>query len=122
MYFLCPKCRERLNQVNNSAVCKNGHSYDRSRQGYYNLLLGGGAHGDNREMVASRRRFLELGYYKPLADAVASLVLKYSKRLPTVLDTGCGEGYYTDIIEKAIFEAYENIAFSIFSLVSGLIG
>ena len=102
MRFICPKCRERLTEINNSAVCKNGHSYDKSRYGYYNLLLGGGAHGDNREMVACRRKFLELGYYRPLADAISSLVLKYTAPGDSILDTGCGEGYYTDIIERAI--------------------
>ena len=102
MHFLCPKCRERLSELNNSCVCKNGHSYDRSKSGYYNLLLGGGAHGDNREMVKCRRDFLALGYYRPLADKVAELVLKYCASGDSVLDNGCGEGYYTDIVENAI--------------------
>ena len=104
MRFLCPKCRQRLREVNNSAVCENGHSYDKSRYGYYNLLLGGGAHGDNREMVECRRRFLAFGHYKPLADAVCRLVLEYTGRSAAVLDTGCGEGYYTDFIERALRE------------------
>lgn len=104
MRFLCPKCRGRLEKVNNSAVCENGHSYDRSKHGYYNLLLGsGGTHGDNREMVLCRKRFLELGYYKPLSDAVCELVLKYTAAGASVLDTGCGEGYYTDAVERVLF-------------------
>ena len=104
MHFLCPKCRGRLEKVNNSAVCENGHCYDRSKEGYYNLLLGGGGvHGDNRDMVLSRRRFLESGHYMPLAEAVAELVLKYTSAGEAMLDTGCGEGYYTDIIERALF-------------------
>lgn len=105
MHFLCPKCRGRLEKVNNSAVCENGHCYDRSKEGYYNLLLGGGGvHGDNRDMVISRRRFLESGHYMPLAEAVAELVLKYTSAEDAVLDTGCGEGYYTDIIERALYQ------------------
>lgn len=103
MHFVCPKCREQLEEVSGSAVCKNGHSYDKSKYGYYNLLLGGGAHGDNREMVVCRRRFLESGHYRPLADAVAEAVLEYTSRDGLVLDTGCGEGYYTDVIERALF-------------------
>lgn len=104
MHFLCPKCRGRLEKVNNSAVCENGHSYDRSKQGYYNLLLGfGGAHGDNRDMVLCRRKFLESGHYMPLAEAVCELVLKYTAPGAAVIDTGCGEGYYTDIFESALF-------------------
>ncbi len=103
MHFLCPKCRGRLEELNNGAVCCAGHSYDRSRRGYYNLLLGGGAHGDNREMVLCRRRFLEAGHYAPLAEAVCALVLKYGPRGAAVLDTGCGEGYYTDAVERALY-------------------
>ena len=104
MRFLCSKCRRRLREVDNSAVCENGHSYDRSKYGYYNLLLGGGMHGDNREMVLCRRNFLAFGHYKPLADAVSALVLKYSEKGAPLIDTGCGEGYYTDFIERALWE------------------
>lgn len=103
MYFCCPKCGENLNEVNNAAVCKNGHSYDRSKHGYYNLLAFGGAHGDNREMVMCRRRFLEGGHYEPLAAAVTELVLAHARGGEPILDTGCGEGYYTDRIERALF-------------------
>ena len=54
-------------------------------------------------MVEARRDFLDTGAYLPLADKVAELSKKYicGRR---VLDIGCGEGYYTDIIEKALFE------------------
>ena len=104
MHFLCPKCCGRLKKVNSSAVCENGHMYDQSKYGYYNLLLGGGAHGDNREMVLCRRRFLESGHYRPLASAVADIVLQNTNGGAAVLDTGCGEGYYTDIVERALYE------------------
>ena len=86
-----------------AAVCKNGHSYDRAKEGYYNLLLSssGSVHGDNAEMVTARREFLDSGAYQKLAKTVSDLVLKYmnGKKL---LDIGCGEGYYTDIIEKSL--------------------
>ena len=104
MFFVCPKCKEKLNMQGNSAVCALGHSYDRSKKGYFNLLLGrvGGTHGDNREMLEARRLFLEGGYYKPLAEAVASAVCEYTPTCGAVLDIGCGEGYYTDHIERAL--------------------
>ncbi len=106
MDFVCPKCKEKLNIVGTGARCVNGHSYDRARAGYYNLLLGsgGGAHGDNREMVEARRAFLDRGFYEPLAVRLAGIVCE---RLPVgglLLDAGCGEGYYTDAVERALRE------------------
>ena len=63
MRFVCPKCGEKLNIEDTRCVCKNGHSYDRARGGYYNLLLGssGGTHGDKREMIIALREFLGAG-------------------------------------------------------------
>ena len=105
MKYVCPKCRLPLSVTETgSAVCKSGHSYDRSREGYYNLLLSNAAamHGDNKEMVESRRRFLDTGAYLPLAEEVSKIL---SDALPdgaVLLDAGCGEGYYTDIIENRV--------------------
>lgn len=103
--FICPKCGGTLTVSGGSAICGKGHSYDKSRHGYYNLLLTsvGGVHGDNKEMVLSRRAFLGSGHYAPLSALVADLVSKYTDKCGTVLDAGCGEGYYTDEVEKSLF-------------------
>ncbi len=104
MLFVCPKCKEKLNIQGVSAVCKNGHTYDRNKKGFYNLFLSntGGVHGDNKLMVESRRRFLDGGYYDRLAEKVASLVCEHTPHGGAVLDIGCGEGYYTSIIERRL--------------------
>lgn len=103
MLFLCPKCKKELNIEDKRCICPEGHSYDRAKEGYYNLLLGGGGvHGDNKDMVAARRNFLSLGYYEPLSKRLSELVLEYTSKGATVLDAGSGEGYYTDIIERAL--------------------
>ena len=105
MLFVCPKCAAQLSTGEGRAVCPLGHSYDRARGGYYNLLLGssGHTHGDNKEMVLARRAFLGAGHYLPLAERIAALVLENSDTGDKILDVGLGEGYYTDIIERAIF-------------------
>ena len=88
-------------------ACVAGHSYDRAAAGYYNLLLtSGGIHGDNREMVEARREFLNRGYYEPLARRVASLATEYTERDGYIVDAGCGEAYYTDMVESAVREKY----------------
>ena len=102
--FVCPKCREKLNiKENGVAVCERGHSFDRSREGYYNLFLGagGGTHGDNAEMIAARRAFLSRGYYQPLADKIACLAAEHMPSPDALLDAGCGEGYYTERLMRA---------------------
>ena len=104
MLFLCPKCRKKLSRRDGCAVCESGHSYDRCKAGYYNLYLSNksSVHGDNKDMVLARRDFLSRDFYSPLASAVADAVLDNTARLPIVLDAGGGEGYYTDIVERAL--------------------
>lgn len=108
MLFLCPKCKKELRISETGCVCDGGHCYDRAKEGYYNLLLGGGVHGDNKEMVEARRSFLSLGHYRPLAESVASYVLEKTQKLGVVLDAGAGEGYYTDFIESSLEQRDED--------------
>ena len=102
--FICPVCGKRLELHQTRVACEMGHSFDRSRKGYYNLLCGrgGGVHGDNRDMVLARRAFLSYGYYSPLSRLVQSLVLRYTDADSSVIDLGCGEGYYTSAIEQSL--------------------
>ena len=110
MDFVCPKCKGALTLIENTKKCDSGHSYDRAKAGYYNLLLGvgGGTHGDNSDMVEARREFLSSGYYRPLADRIVALVLANTQKNGAVLDAGCGEGYYTDIVESGLFNRDES--------------
>ena len=89
------------------AACSGGHTFDRARDGYYNLLLSnvGGTHGDNREMLEARRRFLDTGAYLPLASKVAELVSRDFPEGGALLDIGCGEGYYTSIVAACLTDA-----------------
>ena len=107
MDFICPVCGGELATGENFIKrCAVGHSFDRARAGYYNLLLGvgGGNHGDNREMVEARSAFLDGGYYEPLARRVAERIAELLPSGGTLLDAGAGEGYYTDAAERAIYE------------------
>ena len=104
MRFCCPNCGGKLNICDKTARCSSGHSFDRARGGYYNLLLSssGGIHGDNKDMVLARRAFLGAGYYAPLADRLSRLASEYTPANGCLLDAGAGEGYYTDKIESAL--------------------
>lgn len=104
--YICPVCREKLDISGKSYICSNRHSFDMAKSGYVNLLLaknGTAIHGDNKLMLKARRDFLEKGYYAPLCEAVCKIILNYGKNGSTILDAGCGEGYYTTAV-KAIFD------------------
>ena len=105
MDFCCPICKAALVTGENMVKrCPSGHSFDRSRFGYYNLLVGAGAgvHGDNRDMVEARRAFLGAGYYSPLANRLAGKASELMPNGGAMLDLGAGEGYYTDAMARAI--------------------
>lgn len=102
--YICPKCKAPLIFEERVAKCTAGHSYDRAKEGYYNLLLTnvGGTHGDNKEMILARRAFLDAGYYAPLSDALNALVCRYLPENGRILDAGAGEGYYTGRLAEAL--------------------
>ncbi len=100
--WTCPVCGQPLDTGQNPARCPQGHSYDRARSGYWNLLPPGGRHsrqpGDNKQMIAARQQFLDQGYYQPLVRLAARLALDSPKPPAAVLDAGCGEGYYSRVL------------------------
>ena len=99
--FICPVCKERLIKEEHSLKCINGHCFDISRKGTVNLLRSNKAnHGDDKRMVAARKKFLDKGYYEPLRKAVREMTARYAGDGCTVLDCGCGECSYTADISK----------------------
>ncbi|MEQ1648874.1 MAG: putative RNA methyltransferase, partial [Hyphomicrobiaceae bacterium] len=90
-----------------SLRCGHGHSFDRARDGYWNLVVvqhkASSDPGDSKEMVTARRRFLNTGLYSPIAahvfETVRDLAVSTRRadgdaRAFTIADAGCGEGYY----------------------------
>lgn len=99
--FVCPVCGGRLTDAGGAVRCPAGHSFDRAKEGYVNLLLVSRMHskipGDSKEMVAARNRFLNGGGYAPFAAELARLCAELARKKDGVLhilDAGCGEGYY----------------------------
>lgn len=107
--FRCPICSAPLTRGERTYTCPNGHSYDISKEGYVHLLPPNQMHsktpGDDKAMVAARNRFLSAGYYQPLRTALEELALRYAPAPCAVVDSGCGEGYYTAGIAQALREA-----------------
>ncbi|MBO5576786.1 MAG: methyltransferase domain-containing protein [Ruminococcus sp.] len=109
--YICPVCKKKLKKLDNVFHCQNGHSFDIARKGYVNLLTtkkrDPSKSGDKAEMVKARTAFLDKDYYRPLAEKTASLLkeLLDGKKNSAVIDSGCGEGYYTCIYAHSVPEA-----------------
>ncbi len=104
--FCCPICGAPLVREERTYRCPARHSYDIAKEGYTHLLPPNRKHsaapGDDRGMAAARREFLSKGYYSPLLNTLCSQILSLSGENPVLLDTGCGEGYYTAGIFHAL--------------------
>ena len=102
--FVCPICGAALEREPGRYRCPAGHSYDVAREGYTHLLPAKKKHskapGDDKGMAAARSVFLSKDYYAALRDALCRLALDYAPEHPAVLDTGCGEGYYTSAVYR----------------------
>ena len=106
-FLKCPVCDKQLIKYDTSYKCSNNHSFDISSKGYVNMLLANQKHsnnpGDNKEMILSRVRFLELNYYHILRKTILDIILKYDRsEIINFCDLACGEGYYTNYIHKEL--------------------
>ena len=107
--LVCPLCGGALTRQGGSYLCPNGHCHDVAKEGYTYLLPVNQKHskspGDDKAMAAARNAFLGKGYYAPLRDALCKLSVALTGPAPAVLDSGCGEGYYTAGIYRALCAA-----------------
>lgn len=96
--YCCPVCGNPLTLDERRYHCEQNHSFDIAKEGYTNLLLANQKNsddpGDNKQMIASRREFLNLGHYDPLSNALNSLITPVVSDNFALLDVGCGEGFY----------------------------
>ena len=104
----CPVCGEELTIRAGDAVCPNAHSFDRARGGYLNLLLSNRKQsaepGDSLDMLRSRRTFLQAGFYDRMAAAANAAVagIPSGRTEMHIADLGCGEGYFTALLHRAL--------------------
>ena len=111
--FRCPLCQGALVREEKTYRCPKGHCFDIAAQGYTHLLpvnqKNSKMPGDDKGMAAARSAFLNEGYYAPLRQALCNLAVELTGPKCTVLDTGCGEGYYTSGIYQALLGAGKSV-------------
>src|SRR5580698_1694903 len=100
--LLCPvrNCHLALVREQRRLVCPLGHSFDVARSGYINLLQPqdrlSRRPGDTAAAVSARRRLHDLGVTQPLLHAIAEIVA--ASPGDSVLDAGCGDGFYLGVL------------------------
>jgi len=99
--FACPICQENLALVESSLKCKNRHSFDLAKFGYVNLApqIKQSANYD-KENFQNRQQILEAGFYQAILEDISDL-LATNPSAKTVLDIGCGEGFYSRKLQES---------------------
>ncbi|OHU86931.1 MULTISPECIES: 23S rRNA (guanine(745)-N(1))-methyltransferase [Pseudoalteromonas] len=135
LLYRCPLCLEPLKQTQNSLCCAKRHQFDFAKEGYVNLLpvqnKKSKQPGDNLQMVQARRAFFATDHYVFLRQKLVEIIAKQAPK--TMIDLGCGEGFYThaiaDVIDAQVYgidiskaavkyaaKRYKNVHFGVASI------
>lgn len=92
--FNCPLCGSSFSIEGHSLRCERGHCFDIARSGSVNFAPQAKPikHYD-RATFSDRARVMESGVYAGISQALLDTI--QSLKVHTVLDAGCGEGYFT---------------------------
>ncbi|APX71845.1 methyltransferase domain-containing protein [Companilactobacillus allii] len=100
-FFKCPNCGEKLSLNNTSLVCANNHNFDISKYGYVNFLLNMKQQKNyDKDNFENRGLILKDGLYDHILNNLTNIISNLP--IETILDTGCGEGYYSREIHKSL--------------------
>lgn len=100
--FQCPVCKKDLKLEQNGLFCSNRHCFDISRTGYVNLAIGTKSSKHySKETFQNRREILEKGCYSHILNELVRLIEGFGA-IGTILDTGCGDGYYARKIKERL--------------------
>ena len=99
--FACPICQENLTLVESSLKCSNRHSFDLAKFGYVNLApqIKQSANYD-KENFQNRQQILEAGFYQAILETISALLARL-ETAKTILDIGCGEGFYSRKLQES---------------------
>ena len=99
--FACPICQENLTLVESSLKCNNRHSFDLAKFGYVNLApqIKQSANYD-KENFQNRQQILEAGFYQTILETISDLLARL-ETAKTILDVGCGEGFYSRKLQES---------------------
>ena len=99
--FSCPICQKNLTLIETSLKCSNRHSFDLAKFGYVNLApqIKQSTNYD-KENFQNRQQILEAGFYQNILKGISD-ILATKPSAKTVLDIGCGEGFYSRKLQES---------------------
>lgn len=97
--FQCPVCQSSIKKVEGyQIICDHNHHFDLSKKGTLHFLLKPAKTEYTRNMLLSRQRIAQSGFWGPLLDKIYQLI-------PTGegvhLDAGCGEGSHSAYLKAS---------------------
>ena len=99
--FFCPICQDNLTLVETSLKCSNRHSFDLAKFGYVNLALQIKQSANyDKENFQNRQQILEAGFYQAILETISALLARL-ETAKTILDIGCGEGFYSRKLQES---------------------
>lgn len=100
-YLICPLCGLPLSGNSQGLACENRHQFDRAKEGYFNLLpvqqKNSREPGDAVQQLKARRQFLNAGFFSALISKLGAYI---NPNIESMLDVGCGEGYFTRALSE----------------------
>lgn len=113
----CPLDECELTYADHTLVCDHGHQFDVGKPGYANLLSVQHKQsrdpGDSKAMIVARSQFLSRGFYQPVAQLLIDQIATFAPSKLTIVDAGCGEGYYLHALSNAFDKQLHLIGFDI---------
>ncbi|KAF7786303.1 23S rRNA (guanine745-N1)-methyltransferase [Pseudoalteromonas rubra] len=104
LHYRCPICSAPLTEQDKTLRCEHNHQFDVAKEGYVNLLpvqfKKSRQPGDNLDMVQARRNFFATEHYQFLQTHLAHTIATLANE--SVIDLGCGEGFYTQAIANTL--------------------
>ncbi|MFH5835478.1 methyltransferase domain-containing protein [Proteiniclasticum sp. C24MP] len=106
----CPKCGSAFTVEGKSLKCPSGHTYDISKKGTVNFVLGYGEENYNMSMLEARERVIEQGFFNEIVRSVCEEIYAYflasgrEEEPIRILDAGCGDGSHIDMIGRYFTE------------------
>lgn len=96
--FQCPVCESNFERIENYQLqCTGRHQFDLNKKGSLHLMMKSVESEYTREMLLSRQRIAQSGFWQPLLDSIVPL-LKGNKG--PILDVGCGEGSHAAYLKN----------------------
>ena len=103
--FCCPLCGGTLQVTDSAYLCTHRHTFDRAAKGDVKLLPPNRKNskepGDDIDSLRARQRFLNAGFYAPLAERIAALATAYpvSEANRAIEDSASGRNIKTILVK-----------------------